>query len=174
MSKGGKIAAVVVVACSLLIGLAGCFVATSSTGEATVSFSHLVATVGGPGEVTVSVRSMPGGGLGALAVGTDGSGFRYDPTQFRVTGVVGANGFMILSFCINNASGEVRFVAVNPVGGEVTGDVVRIMGDRLGGGPPGFAVSKASLQLCDAQNEMIGTYALTIGQAPPYYVKGER
>lgn len=159
---------------ALAAGVTGCFVPSVRTADPTLSFSPLVGTVGGPGEVMVAVTAMPGNGLGALAVGTDSGGFRYDPTQFQVTGVVGLNGFVILSVCVNNTSGEVRFVAVNPVRGEVTGNVVRIVGSRLGGGSPGFAVSKADLQLCDAQNEPIEDYILTVGQAPPYYIKGER
>ncbi len=172
MKKGGKIVTLAALACFLMVGVPGCFLALLPPVGATLSFSPLVGAVGGPAEITVAVTAMPGSGLGALAVGA--GGFRYDPTQFRVTSVVGLNGFVILSVGINNTSGEARFVAVNPVGGQVTGDVARITGDRLGGGPPGFAVSKASLDLCDAENERIEAYALTVGQAPPYYIKEGR
>jgi len=164
----------------LLLGLslAGCFKPPAPVVQATLIFSDFVGPVGDRGEVKVSVASMPGGGLAGLVVGAwDGTqflGLQYDPTQFEITGVEGLNGFQILATFIDNASGEVRFVAVNPAGGLVEGDVAKIVGNRLGGVNFDFQVAKANLQLVDANGALIPDtdYIVSTGKAPPYYVEG--
>ena len=54
---------------------------------------------------------------------------------------------MILAKFIDNTVGEVRFVAVNPGAGVTTGNVVRIVGTRLGAGEPNLTVEATNLQL---------------------------
>jgi len=161
--------------------LSNCFLAPPSPTVATLMFSDLVGPVGGQGEVKVSVVNMPGGGLSALVVGSesvpgaeDWLGLQYDPAQFQVTELRGINGFQILATHIDNLMGEVRFVAVKPTKGVVDGDVVLMVGNRLGGANFEFQVQKANLQLLDANGNSITVYNVAIGQAPPYYVKGGR
>ncbi|HDS29359.1 MAG TPA: hypothetical protein ENN96_02635 [Candidatus Acetothermia bacterium] len=73
-----------------LVGLGGCFwVSKDLPARAAVFFSDLIGSVGGPGEVTVSVTGAPCGGLAALVVGWGGIGLRFDPAQFRVTDIQG-------------------------------------------------------------------------------------
>ncbi|MBC7093757.1 hypothetical protein H5T53_07120 [Candidatus Bipolaricaulota bacterium] len=170
-----------VLAAAVGTALSGCFFVRAPTvGQATLIFSDLTGPVGGEVEVTVGVAKIPGGVAG-LAVGTAGpgghQGFRYDPTRFQVTGIQGANGFQVMATSIDNISGEVRFVVVNPTGGVDEGDMAVIVGTRVGPGDPGFAVSTANLQLVNAANAPIpeGAYILSVGGAPLYYVgRGQR
>ncbi|MCR4391611.1 MAG: choice-of-anchor D domain-containing protein [Candidatus Acetothermia bacterium] len=148
--------------------------------EATLAVAPLTGGVGEEVAVPITVVGFPNGVAG-LAVGTAGPGghlgLRYDPTRFQVTGVQGANGFQVMATSIDNVSGEVRFVVVNPTGGVDEGDVAVIVGTRVGPGDPGFAVSKANLQLVNAANALIpvGAYTLSVGGAPLYYVgRGQR
>jgi len=129
------------------------------------------------------VAKMPGGGLAGLVVGGESSpgvyvGLKYDPNQFRVTGVELLNNFEILAWGTHDThpdkipEGEVRFVAINPVEGAVDGDVALIVGNRLGGANFDFTADKANLQLVDANGASIAAYNVSLGQAPPYYVQG--
>ena len=174
MRRNWRAAALVGLALGAAAGLMGCFARVEAPVEATLIFAPRLGAVGEPGEVTVSVAGMPGDGLAALAVGVRGLGLRYDPAQFQVTAVSGLNGFTILAACIDTSAGEVRFVAVNPAAGVVTGDVARIVGTRVGSGPAGFTVDKANLEPCDAGNALIETYTLTVGQPGPYFIKEGR
>jgi len=154
--------------------LTGCF-APPPVINATLFFSDLVGTVGEQGELKVSVLEMPDGGIAGLVVGlAPNPGLRYAPGQFRVTEVQGLNGFQVLATFIDNGTGEVRFVLVNPTSGVVNGDIALIKGDRLGGGDFDFQLQKVSLQLMAADGSLIpaAAYNLATGQAPPYYVKG--
>ncbi len=157
------------------LGLVGCFLLDlSSITQTSLVVSQFVGQVGERVEVKVSAVAMPGGGLAGLAVGAGSSGgLCYDPAQFQVTGVVGLNGFVVLRWCTFDAGDGrrcARFVAVNPTGGVTTGDAVKIVGVRRGGGDPLFAAS--SLDLSDADNRLITDYRVTIGGASPYFVRG--
>ncbi|MBC7220724.1 hypothetical protein H5T55_04550 [Candidatus Bipolaricaulota bacterium] len=154
------------------VGLGGCFwISKDLPATTTVFFSDLIGNVDGPGEVTVTVAQVPCDGLAALAVGWGGIGLRFDPAQFQVTDVQGVNGFVVLAKFIDNTGGEVRFVAVNPGAGVATGDVVRIIGARLGAGDAGLTVEEGNLQLAGACGDLVATYELTTGRGAQYFVK---
>lgn len=189
MHRGLGIKALLLVGLGVLMVLVlhGCFIAPSPITEATLMFSDLVGPVGAQGEVKVSVANMPGGGLSALVVGSESSpgaedwlGLEYDPTQFQVTDVQGLNNFQVLAWGTHDTDptipvGEVRFVAVSPAKGIVDGDVVLIIGNRLGGANFNFQVQETNLQLLDASGNLIpaAAYDIAIGQALPYYMRGD-
>ncbi len=159
---------------ALALGLAGCFfISRPPITEATLVFSDLTGSVGGQGEITVSVSEMPGGGLAVIVVGMSATGgLLYDPAQFQPTDVVGLNGFTVLAWGTFDAGGglrHLRFVAVNPHG-VVTGDVAKIVGNRVGAGE--FNFQATNIELADASANPIATYTLVTGKTPPYFVKG--
>ena len=161
------------VAVLTLLGLGGCFwIGKDIPTGVKLLFSDLTGSVGEAGEVTVAVVDMPCDGLSGLAVGVGCTGFQYNPAEFQVTAVEGLNGFVVLALVIDNIGGEVKFVAVRPGGGVTTGDVVKIVGTRVGGGDGGLALDKDNVQLSGACGELITQYVLGTGTGVPYFVKG--
>ncbi|MGC9530189.1 MAG: hypothetical protein ACP5G2_06260 [Candidatus Bipolaricaulaceae bacterium] len=173
--KWAKLAALCSLAAALAVATPGC-VADISTAEPVLAFSDLLGDVGGDAEVVVTAAGMERG-LGGLAVGTGGGpGLQYDPSQFQVRAVEGLGGFDVLAWAIDNAAGEVRFVAVDPVASPTDGEVVKIVGERLAGEQFPFRVDKGNLQLVDGDGTSLGEdeFAVITGGAPPYYARGRR
>jgi hypothetical protein len=128
---------------------------------------ELLGAVGQELQIPLEVVEFPAPGVGGVALLDLG----YDPAVLEVLGVEGRGGFVLLCSCVNNATGRVKCVLVNPTGGITTGPVGTLRVRRVGAGDPRFRLDPASVQVVDAANAPVPGFAIRLGGAPLYWVK---
>ena len=112
--------------CGLVLPLTGC----SPLGLLVAIPAGQPTLLGLVGEdyIDLRVQSMSDGGLASLEFRS--GGFTFDPTKIRVTGLEPAPGFVLLASKVDNARGKVLLAMVNPTGGVVNGNVLRVDYER--------------------------------------------
>jgi hypothetical protein len=129
----------------------GTITVTSSTKSVTIAVAAVVRAVpyvtiekkgpipiGNEVSVTISVSNMPGGGLKDMQVGPRVGKFTFNPSIVEIVTAVGTNGFtglggfsdgqsfQVWAANVDNAKGQVFFVAAKIGTGVVTGDILSV------------------------------------------------
>ncbi len=149
----------------------GCFFLRAPVPESpAVVFGPVVGGVGQTVEIPVEILGFPEPGVAGLAV----LALRYNPAVLWITEIEGKNGFVILCSCVDNVSGQVKFVAMNPIAGLNTGQVATLRGARLAGGSPCLSLAEQDVQLVNPKNQALPGYAIRLIGAPSYLTRSGR
>lgn len=126
-----------------LFSLGGCFFARPpQLPRPTFVVGNVVGPVGEEVEIPVEVWGFPPPGVAGVAV----LGLRYDPAALEIRGMTSGNGFNVLCYCVNNADGVVKFIAVNPAEGISAGPVAVLRARRLSKEDPRFSLVAQDLE----------------------------
>ncbi len=147
-------------AAGLGLGLIACLTGCLMGGwwsDATVATLVIgeVANTGATGEILLSVRDMPAGGLASIAVVI--GGMTYDDERISSVTIEGLDGFTVLASEFDDATGRAGFLLAHPSGGLVDGDFARLTFDTTSSASvrTDFDFDEAQITLGDDNNETI-------------------
>jgi len=149
----------------LVLGLAGCMELFTGAGTPTLILGE-VRLFEGRGEILLSVRDMPDGGLASVAVQITGITYTDKVDNVRVEGL---NGFEVLAQQFDPSPGSGGFFVAHPCAGLPAGEFAKLVFDVTGTVTlDEFTVDKNDIAMGDDSNMAI---TFVMDEAYHYYAK---